>query len=90
MTINRELCDIAQKWTDHLAAKKVKEHIRKEDRAFKKGSTGENLYYSGSTGKLEINGADAVASWYNEIKDYNFGNPGLAMNTGMVCHGLGK
>lgn len=39
---------------------------------------GENLY--ASTGSF--NGASAVTSWYNEIKDYNFTNPGFSGSTG--------
>ena len=81
--MNPELREIAQKWADHLAAEKSFEHSKTEDRKCSKGSTGENLFYSGSTGELEINGADAVESWYNEIKDYDFEKPGFAMNTGI-------
>ena len=82
LTWNRELCDIAQKWADHLAAEKAFEHSKTNDRTCSKGTTGENLFYSGSTGELEINGVAAVDSWYNEIKDYDFEKPGFAMNTG--------
>ena len=86
MTLSRELCDIAQKWADHLAAEKAFEHSKTDDRKCGKGATGENLYYSGSTGELEINGSAAVDSWYNEIKDYDFEKPGFAMNTGKTTH----
>jgi len=39
---------------------------------------GENLY----AGTGSFNGASAVTSWYNEITDYNFNNPGFAGSTG--------
>ena len=81
--MNPELRKIAQKWADHLASEKSFEHSKTEDRKCSKGCTGENLFYSGSTGELEINGSEAVESWYNEIKDYDFKKPGFAMNTGI-------
>ena len=82
MTISRELCDIAQKWADHLAANKAFEHSKAEDRQCSKGGTGENLYYSGTTGEVDIKGAQPVESWYGEIKDYNFKKAAFAQNTG--------
>ena len=84
MTLNRELCDIAQKWADHLAAENAMEHSSPEQRRCSKGETGENLYYNESTGELEIDGAPAVESWYNEIKDYDFAKPDFSMKTGMI------
>ncbi|CAF1443647.1 unnamed protein product [Rotaria sordida] len=43
---------------------------------------GENLYMAWSSATSKINGATAVTSWYNEIKDYNFNNGGFSMKTG--------
>ena len=84
MTLNRELCNMAQKWADHLAAEKAFKHTRFEDRWCSKGGTGENLHWRGSTGDVDMNGAIAVDNWYSEIKDYDYDNPGFAMGTG-IC-----
>lgn len=84
MTLNRGLCDIAHKLADHLAAENVMEHSSPEQRRCSKGETGENLYYSESTGKLEIDGAPAVDSWYSEIRGYDFAKPDFSMETGMI------
>ncbi|WP_257459230.1 CAP family protein [Archangium lipolyticum] len=46
---------------------------------------GENLYWGATSGALpggEKAAAAAVESWYNEIKDYNFSNPGFSSTTG--------
>ena len=85
MTLNREICNIAQKWADHLAAEKVLKHTKYEDRQCSKGGTGENCFQSGAspTGDVDINGAIAVDLWYAEIKDYDYDNPGFAMTTGI-------
>ena len=84
MTLNRELCNMAQNWADHLAAENAFKHTRFEDRWCSKEGTGENLHWSGSTGDVDMNGAIAVDSWYCEIKDYDYDNPGFAMATG-IC-----
>ena len=47
MTLNRELCNMAQKWADHLAAEKVFKHTRFEELWCSKGGTGENLHWRG-------------------------------------------
>jgi len=39
---------------------------------------GENLF----AGTGSFSGSSAVASWYNEIKDYSFSNPGFSGSTG--------
>ena len=82
LTLNRELCDIAKKWAKRLAADKAFKHSEKADRKCKNGNTGENLYYSGTTGDLDVQGTAPVDSWYGEIKDYNFDKPSFAQNTG--------
>ena len=38
---------------------------------------GENLYSSSS-----VDGTKASESWYSEVKNYNYNNPGFGMNTG--------
>ena len=66
LKLNKELCDIAQKYADYLAKNQLFEHSHAR---FKGGAMGENLYMcSGFT----PNGGEGVTSWYNEIKDYDF------------------
>ncbi|CAF1052213.1 unnamed protein product [Adineta ricciae] len=44
---------------------------------------GENLYMMRSSVRLgNINGGQATDSWYNEVKQYNYGRPGFSMATG--------
>ena len=43
---------------------------------------GENIYAKYGTGKVTVNGKEAVDSWYAEIKDYSFSPGGFTMNTG--------
>jgi len=45
----------------------------------KNSGYGENIYMA-SGGNLA--GTDAVRSWYNEIKYYNWNHPSFQMNTG--------
>ena len=84
MTLNRELCNIAQKWADYLAAEKHMKHSSHEGRRCSKGHTGENLHWRGSTGDVDMNGAIAVDNWYSEIKDYDYDNHGFAKGTGTL------
>lgn len=47
------------------------------------GKYGENLYAQyGSPGYPQPTARDATTSWYNEVRVYNFSNPGFSMNTG--------
>ena len=68
MKLNRELCDIAQKWVDHLAAEKAHKHSKKEDRRCSKGATGESMHFSRNKREIKLDGSVPVDSWYNEIK----------------------
>jgi len=44
---------------------------------------GENIYKSwGGSRDANVRVRDAVKSWYDEIKDYNFNRPGFSMKTG--------
>ena len=82
MTLNRELCDLAQKWADHLVEEKIYEHSKKENRQCTKGPTGENLHKSRNKRQVEIKGSASVDSWYKEISNYDFSDPGFSMNAG--------
>ena len=44
--------------------------------------TAENLYWSGSSTADRSTAQDAVASWYSEIKHYDFNRPGGSPRTG--------
>jgi uncharacterized protein YkwD len=66
--LNKELCEIAQKYAEHLVEINTMVHSHAR---FKGTSMGENLYYC--TG-FQPNGGMPVSSWYDEIKDYDFKN----------------
>uniref|UniRef100_A0A8C5R882 SCP domain-containing protein n=1 Tax=Leptobrachium leishanense TaxID=445787 RepID=A0A8C5R882_9ANUR len=70
LRLSRELCQSAQKWADHLLSLRSLKHSGTDH--------GENLFYKYSSSTKEL----PVDSWYSEIKNYNFGNPGFAGNTG--------
>ncbi|KAI4890044.1 hypothetical protein NFI96_014715, partial [Prochilodus magdalenae] len=74
VTYNEELCSTAQKWADHLLSIKTLQHSETDD--------GENVYYSWSSSPKKLTGAEAVESWYSEIKDYDFSKPGFQSGTG--------
>ena len=63
------------------------QHSTKEAREKIYGDwTGENLYYCWtSDSTIELTGAAAVDSWYDEIKDYDFAK-GCSKNGGVVGH----
>ena len=68
MQLNKELCEIAQKYADYLAKNSLFQHSH--DR-FKGAAMGENLFMCSG---YKPNGGEGVTSWYNEIKDYDFKN----------------
>ncbi|CAK6959670.1 uncharacterized protein LOC128364991 [Scomber scombrus] len=74
LTYNGELNAAAQKWADHLLSISSLGHSDTKD--------GENVYNMWSSTPLNLTGKEAVDSWYSEIKDYNWGNPGFNGNTG--------
>ena len=79
LELNQELCDIAQKYAEYLAKNSLFEHSHAR---FKGAGMGENLYMCSG---FEPNGGEAVTSWYNEIKDYDF-KKGKSANGGVVGH----
>ncbi|XP_029468794.1 uncharacterized protein LOC115097266 isoform X2 [Rhinatrema bivittatum] len=74
LELSRNLCQSAQKWADHLLSIQTLQHSGTDH--------GENLFYKYSSSAREMPGRDPVESWYNEIKNYNFGRPGFRSNTG--------
>uniref|UniRef100_A0A3B1K5E8 SCP domain-containing protein n=1 Tax=Astyanax mexicanus TaxID=7994 RepID=A0A3B1K5E8_ASTMX len=71
----RELCRSAQAWAEHLLSIKTLQHSSG-------GKFGENLFYTWSSGGKSLTGREAVDSWYNEVKDYNYSRPGFSSGTG--------
>lgn len=85
LKLNKELCTIAQKHADHLAATKTfGQESDRSDRKYKDAPIGENLAKSGTTGvldaKAEIN--STMERWYKEGESYNYDNPTYQVNTG--------
>ncbi|XP_063045309.1 Golgi-associated plant pathogenesis-related protein 1-like [Engraulis encrasicolus] len=80
LTLTNELNKSAQEWADYL------ENINKNNTRMtlkhSDSKNGENLYYYSSSRAYSLTGKEAVQSWYNEIKDYDFSDPGFAGNTG--------
>ena len=86
MVLDRGLCDMAQKWADHLAKERAFEHSPKP-RVHNHMYAGENLYYFATTGemgpeKLTQAGVTATRSWYKEIADYDFEEATFKKGTG--------
>uniref|UniRef100_A0A8C5WMB1 SCP domain-containing protein n=1 Tax=Leptobrachium leishanense TaxID=445787 RepID=A0A8C5WMB1_9ANUR len=67
LQFNRDLCQSAQQWADHLLSIRTLKHSSTEH--------GENLYYKYSSN-------EPVDSWYNEINNYDFARPGFRSDTG--------
>lgn len=72
LQLNDKLSNLATDWAKYLLANNRMEHR-------KNSGYGENIYMA-SGGNLA--GTDAVRSWYNEIKYYNWNHPSFQMNTG--------
>ncbi|MEQ9484140.1 CAP family protein [Coleofasciculus sp. F4-SAH-05] len=77
MTLSDSLNDSAQNWADYLATNGVFEHSNSD--------AGENIYVSYTTAS-SVDAAtlanQAVTSWYNEVSDYDYANPGFSSETG--------
>lgn len=65
-----QLCDVAQKWADKLAAERKMYHSS--------GPYGENIYSQYSSTNRTADGRKAVEMWYSEIQFYkgSFENAG--------------
>ena len=76
LIISEDLNKIAQKYAEHIASINTMVHSKNK---YNGDSLGENIYWC--SGML-INGADMTTSWYDEISDYRFNNPGFQSGTG--------
>ncbi|XP_062549524.1 Golgi-associated plant pathogenesis-related protein 1-like [Armigeres subalbatus] len=76
LTLDPAISQYAQQWANNIASRNVMQHRSNN-------SYGENLY--ASFGRTNITGEEVVHSWYNEIKDYRFGQPNPG-NFGQVGH----
>ncbi|GAB1606896.1 hypothetical protein Ahia01_000972300 [Argonauta hians] len=79
LSLSKELCDMAQKWANHLADVKVLKHSSCELNGEK---VGENVAYKWSSDGEMLTGDGATDNWYSEIKDYNFDSDGMSSGTG--------
>lgn len=68
--------DIAQNYSNYLASINSLEHSPKY---YLGSKLGENLYYGPKYSTIGINSVD---SWYEEVKDYDFNNPGYKSGIG--------
>lgn len=71
LTWSSALARDAEAWAKQIAREG---RLRHDDTKY-----GENLFMVFGR---EIDGSDAVNSWYSEVKDYNFSKPGFQQNTG--------
>ena len=81
MSLSNSLNSTAGQWAEHLAASGTLQHSSPSQR----NGAGENLYVSYTTASsipADNLAEQAVTSWYDEVKDYNYANPGFSANTG--------
>ncbi|CAF0763149.1 unnamed protein product [Rotaria sordida] len=78
LVLKDEITHKAQAYAEYLAENNLFNHSSNRD------NLGENLYTMSSSEPLtnESLGTDATQSWYDEIKSYDFSNPGFSMETG--------
>ncbi|KAK0136415.1 Golgi-associated plant pathogenesis-related protein 1 [Merluccius polli] len=74
LSLSGDLNASAQRWADHLLSIRSMQHSNTDD--------GENIYSASSSAQINLTGKEAVDSWYNEVKDYNYDRPGFNGNTG--------
>jgi hypothetical protein len=81
LAIQTSLDITAQQWAEYLAANALFQHSTPAQR----NNAGENIYVyytTASTATAATLAIEAVNSWYNEVKDYNYAIPQFASNTG--------
>jgi len=72
---NSEIEQVAQSYSEYLASIETMKHSGN-------GKYGENLYNCWASYGICITGEKASQSWYDEVKQYNFNNPGFSGGTG--------
>ena len=80
LELNKELCEIAQKYAEELAKKNIMQHSHAKFKGI--ASMGENLYWCSG---FKPTGDMGVTSWYDEIHDYDF-KTGKTKNGKAVGH----
>ena len=75
LIINEEINKIAQQYAEHLASIDTMAHSTNHLNGER---LGENLYWYCGT---QIDGAEMTTSWYDEIAEYDFNNPGFQKGT---------
>ncbi|MEE6504709.1 hypothetical protein FKM82_005305, partial [Ascaphus truei] len=70
----RGLCNSAQTWADYILSIRTMKHSG--------WGYGENIYWTNNPRICQPAGNEVVDCWYNEIKDYDFNNPGYRSGTG--------
>ncbi|XP_032905313.1 Golgi-associated plant pathogenesis-related protein 1-like [Amblyraja radiata] len=82
LAYNKNMLADCQTWADVLAPRNEMEHSETKN--------GENIWYKWSSGEMEFTGKDSADAWYEEIKDYDYNNPGFASETGHFTQLLWK
>ncbi|GBM04955.1 Golgi-associated plant pathogenesis-related protein 1 [Araneus ventricosus] len=76
LELSSEICGYAKEWADNLAAKDAFQH--RTERKY-----GENIFMKWSSDPNHaVTGAEAVESWYSEIKDHTFGQEPRSLKSG--------
>ena len=76
LVLNDELCDIAQKYAESMARSGNFAHSNGK---YHGKNMGENLFWCSG---IRITGDMMTDDWYNEVKQYDFDNPGFVNGTG--------
>ncbi|XP_038051085.1 uncharacterized protein LOC119724210 [Patiria miniata] len=85
LVLNNTLNKYSQKWAEKMASMRKLEHSPQKNRP----NYGENIYYSGSThfNVSDVKGETSISAFYDEIKDYDYDNPGQRKkNGGQIGH----
>ncbi|CAF1101532.1 unnamed protein product [Adineta ricciae] len=73
LTVNEQLCEIAQRWAEQMARTGKLEHSPAEMRNFGRQTLGENF---GASFQAELTGDKMVRKWMKESKRYMYGFDG--------------
>ena len=76
LVLSKDLCNIAQKYAETLARTGNFAHSNGK---YNGKNMGENLF---ACYGMKIDGQTMTDDWYNEVKQYNFNNPGFVSGTG--------